>query len=74
MVKHAARRWALALVILSTATASLAFPTFVGGNGSVTVETAFGGNLILKPDAGGALLSPRDCAGVPATYICAQVT
>ena len=58
MASRPARRWVLSVVILSLASLAHTFPTFVGSNGSVTVETVFGGNLILKPDAGGALLSP----------------
>ena len=31
-----------------------AFPSSVAANGSVSIETAFGGNLVLQPDKGGA--------------------
>ena len=49
-------RLAAAALLLAAASAS-AFPVYASVNGSVTLESAFGGDVVFAPSAGGAFWS-----------------
>jgi len=44
----------VAVALLHRALPATAFPTYLSSNGTTTIESAFGGNVVLSPATGGA--------------------
>ena len=51
-----------AFIALALAPSGTAFPASFSSNGTVTIESAFSGSIVLSPAAGGATHLPR-CQG-----------
>ena len=51
-----------AAALLLCAAGATAFPVYTSMNGSVLVQSAFGGDVVFAPSAGGARWSRRQCA------------
>jgi hypothetical protein len=52
------RSFLLLLATVSSLLPAAAFPVFLAADGSTVVKAAFGSNLVLDPDEGGALGGP----------------
>jgi len=61
-----ALRWAM-LIVLATLFLASAFPTYASANGTVELSSAFGGDVVLAPDAGGACVAETSAGGLALT-------